>query len=161
MPDKPTLNAADIALICYDFDGVMTDNRVLVDESGREAVMVNRGDGLAVAAFKRQGLAQIILSTETNPVVAARAAKLGIPVLQGLDDKAATLTAWAAQQGFDLARTVFIGNDINDLEVMKLVGWPVAPADAHSQVLAMARIVTNARGGYGVIREFLDIVQGT
>ena len=78
--DKPQTalrpHRRDLDLICYDFDGVMTDNRVLVDQDGREAVMVNRGDGLAVAAFKRLGLAQMILSTETNPVVAARAAKL-------------------------------------------------------------------------------------
>lgn len=151
----------DIDLICYDFDGVMTDNRVLVDQDGREAVMVNRGDGLAVAAFKRLGVPQMILSTETNPVVARRAEKLGIPVLQGLGDKARTLSEHAAGKGISLARVVFIGNDVNDLGVMRLVGWPTAPSDAHSSVLAIARLVTSARGGYGVIREFLDLVQGT
>lgn len=150
-----------IDLICYDFDGVMTDNRVLVDQDGHESVMVNRGDGLAVAAFRKLGLAQMILSTETNPVVAARAAKLGIPVMHGLSDKAATLRAHTARDGIDLGRVVFIGNDINDLAVMKLVGWPVAPADAHPSILAIARLVTVARGGYGVIREFLDLVHGT
>lgn len=151
----------DLDLICYDFDGVMTDNRVLVTEDGTEAVMVNRGDGLAIAAFKKLGLPQAILSTETNPVVAARARKLGIPVLQGLGDKVAALTRFAAEGGYDLGRTVFIGNDVNDLGAMALVGWPVAPADAHASVRAIARIITQARGGFGVIREFLDLVHGT
>lgn len=155
------LRLTDLHLICYDFDGVMTDNRVLVTEDGVEAVLVNRGDGLAVATFKKLGLAQAILSTETNPVVAARARKLGIPVLQGLGDKVAALSRFAAEGGYDLARTVFIGNDVNDLGAMGLVGWPVAPADAHASVLKIARIVTQARGGFGVIREFLDLVHGT
>lgn len=143
-------------LICYDFDGVMTDNRVYVMQDGTETVAVNRSDGLAVSALRRAGVAQIILSTEENPVVGARARKLKIPVLQGLKDKAETLRAHAAEAGVDLARTVFIGNDINDLGVMRIVGFPVAPSDAYPTILAIAKHVTHAGGGAGVIREFCD-----
>lgn len=143
-------------LICYDFDGVMTDNRALIDGDGGEWVWVNRSDGLAVAAMRKLGLNQIILSTETHKVVSARAAKLGIPVLQGLDDKADALARFAAERGLDLARSVFIGNDVNDLDAMRLVGYPVAPADAHPTVRALAVFVTTARGGEGVVREFFE-----
>lgn len=145
-----------VDLICYDFDGVMTDNRVWVSEDGREAVAVNRADGMAVAALRQAGLRQIILSTETNPVVAARARKLKIEIIQGLADKAATLTAFTREHDIDLARVAFIGNDLNDLSVMSLVGYPIAPADAHRRVLALACHVTAAKGGDGVVREFCE-----
>ncbi len=145
-----------VDLICYDFDGVMTDNRVLVDETGREAVMVNRADGMAVAALRKLDIPQIILSTETNPVVAARARKLQIPVLQGLEEKGAVLTSYLAENGHDPAHTVFIGNDLNDLTAMRQVGLPIAPADAHPTIRSLAVFVTAARGGEGVIRDFLE-----
>ena len=153
--DLKPLNAR-FSLLCYDFDGVMTDNRVLVDEEGKEAVWVNRSDGLAISALRKAGIPQVILSTERNPVVAARAKKLDIPVVQGLSDKAATLKSYAQEGGFDLAHIVFIGNDVNDLEAMTLVGCPVAPSDAHPSIIALARHVTKAAGGQGVIREFCE-----
>lgn len=155
------LRLKNLSLVCYDFDGVMTDNRVLVTEDGREAVLVNRGDGLAVSALKKSGVRQVILSTESNPVVAARGRKLGIPVIQGLSDKAAALREYAQKEGVDLARAVYIGNDVNDLAAMRLVGFAIAPADAHDSVKATAAFVTSACGGEGVIREFLDLIQGT
>lgn len=143
-------------LICYDFDGVMTDNRVLVLEDGTEAVSVNRADGLAVAAIREMGVRQVIISTEENRVVSTRARKLGIPVLQGISDKRAALEAFARENGCSLDRTVFIGNDVNDLEAMRAVGHPVAPADAHPSVRDLAVHVTRARGGEGVVREFFE-----
>lgn len=145
-------------LICYDFDGVMTDNRVLVDENGLEAVMVNRGDGLAVGLIAKLGIPQVIISTETNKVVSARGHKLKLFVLQGIENKAQALEEYAQSLKVDLARTVFIGNDINDLEAMLKVGFPVAPNDAHSSVKEIAKLVTKAKGGYGVIREFYDFL---
>ena len=143
-------------LICYDFDGVMTDNRIYVAQDGTETVAVNRSDGLAIAALRRASVKQIIMSTEENPVVSARAAKLNIPVLQGLNNKAEALQAYIFETGIDLVRTVFIGNDVNDLSVMHLVGFPVAPSDAYRSILDIAKHVTRAPGGAGVIREFCD-----
>ena len=78
---------ARVRVLFYDFDGVMTDNRVLVDQNGTESVFVNRSDGLAVARLKKNGYTQVIVSTETNPVVERRAEKLGIPVIHGVDNK--------------------------------------------------------------------------
>ena len=149
-------NSHPFDLLCYDFDGVMTDNRVYVMQDGTETVAVNRSDGLAIAALRHVGVTQMIMSTEENPVVNARAAKLKIPVLQGLGDKAKALKAYVSDKGIDLTRTAFIGNDINDLNVMRIVGFPVAPNDAYPTILDIAKHVTRAPGGAGVIREFCD-----
>lgn len=158
--DRP-LRLQDLSLVCYDFDGVMTDNRLLLSEDGSESVFVNRGDGLAISMLKKLGVRQIILSTESNPVVAARGRKLGIPVIQGQDDKAAALRTYAAAEGIDLGRAVYIGNDVNDLAAMRLVGHPIAPADAHESIKSVAAFITRARGGEGVVREFFDLISDT
>jgi 3-deoxy-D-manno-octulosonate 8-phosphate phosphatase (KDO 8-P phosphatase) len=145
-----------VELIVTDFDGVMTDNRVYVFDDGREAVACNRADGLGCELLRAAGIEILILSTETNPVVAARARKIGVAVEQGVRDKGAALSALIAARGLDPARVMYVGNDVNDLAAMKLIGWPAAPADAHESVRALARIVTRARGGEGVVREIAD-----
>lgn len=152
--DAPRLS--DIALIVFDFDGVMTDNRVYVFEDGREAVACSRADGLGCDMLRAAGTRMFILSTETNAVVASRARKLKLPVEQGLADKAAALAALIEREGVDPGRVVYVGNDVNDEAAMKRVGWPIAPADAHPAILAIARHVTIARGGQGVVRELAD-----
>ena len=142
--------------IFYDFDGVMTDNRVLVTEQGIEAVFCNRSDGLAIAEFRRLGIHQAIISTETNPVVARRAEKLQIPVIHKLDssgtDKGSVLRAYAEKNGINLTHSIFIGNDINDLPALKLVGYPCCPADAEDEVKAVCGWISKKAGGYGVVR---------
>lgn len=150
----------NIKHLIYDFDGVMTDNRVLVDQDGKEAVHVNRSDGLAVGEIKKLGFSQIIISTERNSVVGARAKKLGLPVFQSVADKAAAVRQYLAENGFRAEETAFIGNDRNDLEAMRLVGWPLAPADAQEEIRKIAKVVFKAKGGRGVIRELLDLLEG-
>ena len=156
----PIPGPRDLDLIVYDFDGVMTDNRVLVDQDGREAVFCNRADGLGVGLIRDLGLDQLILSTEANPVVSARAAKLKLPVLQDCADKGQALARLLAERGLDPARVLFLGNDLNDLPALRLVGWPAAPADAAPEVLALARYVTRAKGGFGVVRELARDLTG-
>ncbi len=143
-------------LIVYDFDGVMTDNRVLVFDDGQEAVWCNRSDGLAVGLLRRCGLKQLILSTETGAVVAARARKLGLEVLHGVDDKKAALTDYCRERRIDLKKVFYIGNDLNDLAVMSAVGYPAAPQDAAARIKRIARIVVKKNGGDGVIRELIE-----
>lgn len=145
-----------IDLIVYDFDGVMTDNRVIVFQDGTEAVIVNRADGLGVERFRSLGIPQLILSTETNPVVRTRAAKLRIEVIASCKDKKSALENYCIQNGYHLTRVLYIGNDLNDLEVMKIIGLPVAPADAHSKIKKVAKLITEARGGEGVVKEMSD-----
>lgn len=146
----------EIDLIVYDFDGVMTDNRVFVLQDGSEAVIVNRADGLGASRFHRLGIPQLILSTEANPVVKARAEKLRIKAIASCDDKKIALEGYCAQKGFDLGRVVYVGNDLNDLEAMRSVGYPVAPRDAHAEVHKVAVLITKAKGGGGVINELCD-----
>jgi len=151
-----TANAID--LIVYDFDGVMTDNRVLVHQDGSESVMANRADGLGVSIIKQLAIPQLILSTEKNPVVQARARKLNLELIQGCDNKRQALIDYCQEYNYNIERVAYIGNDINDLEAMGIVGYPIAPADAHDKIKQLAMMVTNAAGGYGVIKEFAEIL---
>ncbi|MFD5392829.1 cytidylyltransferase domain-containing protein [Streptomyces sp. NPDC127097] len=143
----------DIDAVVLDFDGTQTDDRVLIDADGREIVAVHRGDGLGVAALRKAELKLLILSTETNPVVAARARKLQVPVLHGIDRKDLALKQWCEEAGIAPERVLYVGNDVNDLPCFDLVGWPVAVAGAHDVVRGAARAVTATPGGSGAIRE--------
>jgi YrbI family 3-deoxy-D-manno-octulosonate 8-phosphate phosphatase len=151
----------DVDALVTDFDGVHTDDTVQVDSDGREQVTVSRSDGAGVAALRAAGVPVVILSRETDRVVAARGRKLGIEVLQGVEDKATALCAWASAAGLGLDRLAYLGNDTNDLPAMALVGWPVAVADAHPLVLAAARLVLQRRGGAGAVRELADLILRT
>jgi YrbI family 3-deoxy-D-manno-octulosonate 8-phosphate phosphatase len=144
---------AEIDAVVLDFDGTQTDDRVWIDQSGHETVAVHRGDGLGIAALRRAGLKVLILSTETNPVVAARARKLSVPVLHGIDRKDLALKKWCDEQGVDPQRVLYAGNDVNDLPCFTIVGWPVAVADAQPEARAAARTTTTKNGGHGAVRE--------
>ncbi|MFC4062421.1 N-acetylneuraminate synthase family protein [Planomonospora corallina] len=148
----------DVDAVITDFDGVHTDDRAYVDEDGRELVAVSRSDGMGVSLLRRSGVKIMIMSTERNPVVSARARKLGVPVLQGLTDKRTVLRDWLAIEGLDPARVAYVGNDVNDLGPMSDVGWPVAVPDAHPRVRAAARVVLTRPGGAGAVRELCERV---
>ncbi|MFJ9813821.1 cytidylyltransferase domain-containing protein [Streptomyces sp. NPDC101151] len=150
----------DIDAVVLDFDGTQTDDRVLIDSDGREFVSVHRGDGLGIAALRKSGLQMLILSTEQNPVVAARARKLKLPVLHGIDRKDLALKQWCEEQGIAPERVLYVGNDVNDLPCFALVGWPVAVASAHDVVRGAARAVTTVPGGDGAIREIASWILG-
>ncbi|WP_330306883.1 MULTISPECIES: N-acylneuraminate cytidylyltransferase [unclassified Streptomyces] len=152
--------AEDIDAVVLDFDGTQTDDRVLIDSDGREFVSVHRGDGLGIAALRKSGLTMLILSSEQNPVVAARARKLKLPVLHGIDRKDLALKQWCEEQGIAPERVLYVGNDVNDLPCFALVGWPVAVASAHDVVRGAARAVTTVPGGDGAIREIASWILG-
>lgn len=148
----------ELDLIVYDFDGVMTDNCVLIDQNGKESVSVNRSDGLAVNLIKVLGVKQIILSTEINPVVSMRARKIGLDVIQGANDKKRVLEDYCKMSGISPERVLYIGNDINDLEVMNFVGHKMCPLDAHEKIKGISDRILSKKGGDGVIRELADIL---
>jgi YrbI family 3-deoxy-D-manno-octulosonate 8-phosphate phosphatase len=148
----------DVDAVITDFDGVHTDDRAYVDSDGREMVLVSRSDGMGVSLLRRSGVKVLVMSTEHNPVVAARARKLGVPVLQGLADKRTVLRDWLNIEGLDPARVAYVGNDVNDLGPMSEVGWPIATPDAHPRVRAVARVVLTRPGGSGAVRELCDRV---
>ncbi|WP_306317700.1 MULTISPECIES: N-acylneuraminate cytidylyltransferase [unclassified Streptomyces] len=150
----------DVDAVVLDFDGTQTDDKVLIDSDGREFVTVHRGDGLGIAALRKSGLNLLILSTEQNPVVAARARKLKIPVLHGIDRKDLALKQWCEEQGIAPERVLYVGNDVNDLPCFAFAGWPVAVASAHDVVRGAARAVTTVPGGEGAIREIASWILG-
>ncbi|HCS62047.1 MAG TPA: acylneuraminate cytidylyltransferase, partial [Microbacterium sp.] len=148
----------DVKAVVTDFDGVHTDDTALIDSDGREQVRVSREDGMGVSRLRRAGIPMLILSTEVNPVVRARANKLRVPVLHGIEDKKSALAEWAAENGIALSDIAYLGNDVNDLAAMGSVGWPVAVANAHPLVRAQARIVLSRAGGEGAVRELIERV---
>lgn len=147
-----------VSAIVFDFDGVLTDDRVYVDQDGREMVCCNRRDGLGFDILRKAGIKLFILSTETNPVVARRAEKLKIPAVQGSRDKAASLRKLALSEGVDLAETLFVGNDINDLPAICLCGFSACPSDSHPSVKSAVTHVLQTAGGQGVTREIVEKV---
>jgi N-acylneuraminate cytidylyltransferase len=152
LPERPR------ALV-LDFDGVMTDNRVLVSQDGVESVAVSRADGMGIERLLAAGVLVVVLSRETNPVVGARCRKLGVPVVQGLRDKAAALGAWLTDHAIDARDVVFLGNDVNDADCLCAVGCGVVVADAHATVRALARFALDAAGGHGAVRELTDLIE--
>lgn len=145
-----------VQLIVFDFDGVMTDNRVFVNEMGVESVAANRGDGMGIGLLKKAGIAAMVLSKEINPVVAARCKKLHLPFIQGVDDKPVVLTNYLSEHKIDPRHVVFVGNDINDVPCFPIVGCAVAVADSHPSALRSADIILQSKGGYGAVREICD-----
>jgi len=150
-----------IALVIFDFDGVMTDNTAYVDQNGIESVRVHRGDGMGIEMLQKAGIEMFVLSTEPNPVVAARCRKLGLPYLHGVGKKGEALPNILAERGVAPQNTVYVGNDVNDLPCFPLVGCAVVPADAHPAALAQADIVLTRKGGHGAVRELCDMVLGS
>ena len=149
----------NIRLVAFDFDGVFTDNSVFVFEDGREAVRCMRSDGMGLGRLKALGLTVVIVSTETNPVVQARARKLVLKCIQGCDDKLAILNQLASEANISLDQVAFVGNDVNDLSCLSSVGLPIVVKDAHASVVPYAAYQTNIPGGYGAVREVCDLFE--
>ena len=147
-----------IDLVVFDFDGVFTDNKVYVAEDGSETVRCDRGDGMGLSLLRKQGIRMLVLSTETNPVVLARCRKLNMECRHGLPDKGKTLREIASETKVDLRRTLYIGNDVNDLDCMSMVGFAIAVADAHPSALSRADLILSRAGGNGAVREICDLI---
>ncbi|MGE5222470.1 MAG: cytidylyltransferase domain-containing protein [Omnitrophica WOR_2 bacterium] len=155
---KPRQLPQEVRLVVFDFDGVMTDNRVWVDENGHEQVAAYRSDSTGLGLLRRAGIESVVISTESNPVVSARCAKLGLPVFQNIADKAATLQTLLDQRKIEPACVVYLGNDINDVPCFPLVGCAAVVADAQPEALRQADLVLSQRGGHGAVRELCDLI---
>jgi len=155
MPEK-------ISLVVMDFDGVITDNRVWVDEQGLERVASSRGDSMGMHLVRKAlPIEFMVISTETNPVVSARCKKIGVEVYQGIWQKADVLRDALQQKNIPPEEVVFIGNDVNDLGCFQAAGYAVAPADAEEEVKRSADLVLHRNGGNGAVREFCDLILQT
>ncbi len=153
------MNADHVRLLVYDFDGVLTDNSVILREDGLESVVVNRSDGLAMRMLRREGFKQIIFTTEKKGAAITRARKLGIPIASGLADKKAALVSYCKKWRIPLECVMYVGNDVNDLEAMKIAGYTACPADAYKEIREIAKVVLRTKGGHGVARELLTKLQ--
>ena len=147
-----------IEAVVLDFDGVFTDNKVIVFQNGEEAVICDRGDGMGISILKKAGVPVWVISTEQNPVLTARCKKLDIPCFYGIDNKWKLLQAQLKEKNINPKNVVYLGNDINDIECMQNVGCSVAVADAYDEVLAVADVVLEKKGGDGAIRELAELL---
>jgi YrbI family 3-deoxy-D-manno-octulosonate 8-phosphate phosphatase len=158
-PGKPRREIpATVHLLVLDFDGVLTDNRVWVDQDGREMVAANRSDSLGISRLRQAGVETVVISMETNPVVAARCRKMNISWIQGENDKAGALRQLLLERKVKPGEAVFLGNDVNDLPCFPVVGWAVAVADAIPEVAAQADHVLTRPGGHAAVRELCDML---
>lgn len=147
--------------VIFDFDGVFTDNTVFVSEDGSESVRCWRGDGIGIQRLKSLGIQTCIISTETNSVVSARAEKLKIECIQGVENKLSVATEWIARKKLQVGEVAFLGNDVNDLECLTALGLPIIVADAHDSLKERGFYHTKAAGGFGAVREVCDIIGET
>lgn len=148
-----------ISALVLDFDGVLTDNKVLVLEDGSEAVLCNRSDGLGLAQTKILNIPVLVLSTEKNPVVKARCEKLGLECVYGIQDKSSALKKWLEKASLDISNVIYVGNDTNDLLCLNAVGCGVAVNDSHEKVKKAAKVILDSNGGEGAVREITDLIE--
>lgn len=147
-----------IDLIIFDFDGVMTDNRVWVSEDGHEMVAAYRSDSTGLSRLRKTGVKAVVLSSEVNPVVTARCRKMNLPVYQGIADKGEALAGVLRDLDVRPENTIYLGNDINDLPCFPLVACALVVADALPEAKRRADIVLSHNGGHGAVRELCDLL---
>lgn len=145
-------------MVFFDFDGVFTDNRVLISEDGKESVFCYRSDGVGLSKLKKAGIDCMVVSSEPNPVVSVRCQKLNIDCFQGVRDKLSVIKEILAEKKIEAHQCVFVGNDDGDLEAMRFVGIPVAVADAYPHIKDVAKIVLTKGGGLGAVREICELI---
>jgi N-acylneuraminate cytidylyltransferase len=147
-------------MIICDFDGVVTDNLVLTDENGKETVSASRSDSMHIKTLREKGVEVMILSSEPNPVVMARAKKMGVEAIHGvgLKDKGRVMREVLEQKKLRAEDVIYVGNDLNDLPCFEIAGWSVAVADAYPEVLRAADYVLTKNGGQGAVRELCEMV---
>ena len=155
MNDK-ILTIDDIDLFVFDFDGVLTDNIVHIDNNGNEMVSCSRADGLAFDVLRKLDKPCQILSTENNTVVSARANKLGISVLQGVKNKEKALRNLVKRKSYKLSNILYVGNDLNDYNSVIISGFSACPADSHPKIKKISNFILKTNGGKGIVRELLE-----
>ena len=150
----------DLEMLVFDFDGVFTNNKFSLNKKREEFVTLSRADGFAVGMLKHNKAHMLVLSSEENDVVKLRCQKLGINCKNGVDNKIKYLKHYFCKNGINKENVLYIGNDLNDLECIKYVGFPVAVNDAVDLVKKNSKIILDSKGGDGAIRELVSIIKG-
>ena len=153
------MNLKDIKALVFDFDGVFTDNRVIISDTGEEFVICNRSDGIGLKMLKELKIPMKIISSEKNKVVSHRAKKLKLPVVHGVSNKLGELKLFSKHIKIDFKNFAYVGNDINDLDCMKAVGFPVAVNDAFKEIIDISKLVLDKPGGKGAVRELCEKIR--
>jgi 3-deoxy-D-manno-octulosonate 8-phosphate phosphatase (KDO 8-P phosphatase) len=151
--------AASLKAIFFDVDGVLTDSRIIYDESGKEIKNFNVKDGQIISYLKKAGIVVGAISGRESATTANRCAELKLDFChQAILDKAKTFQKLVDHYQFKNREVAFIGDDINDLPVFRLAGLSACPADTFDYIKEQVDLVTNAKGGRGVLREVADLV---
>lgn len=145
-------------LLILDFDGVLTDNKVHISDSGNECVTCSRSDGIGIANLLKRNIGVYIISTERNIVVTKRAEKLKIPCIQAVDNKGEAIQELSEKLSIPLKDMIFIGNDINDISGLSIVGVPIGVQDSHTDIENYILFKTESNGGDGAVREVCDLI---
>ncbi len=149
--------AAAVELLCLDVDGVMTDGSIRIDDNAVETKRFHVRDGMGIRIWTRLGYHVALITGRSGHSVRHRAAELGIEhVIQASDDKAASLDAVLAKLSLQPAQTAILGDDLPDLAMLRMAGYPMAVADAVAEVLQVAAFVTTHAGGDGAVREAIE-----
>ncbi len=154
-----TRRARKVVMVLMDVDGTLTDGRLYVLPDGEEVKAYHVQDGLGIFLAHLAGLKTGIITGKTSRALEVRAARLGLEELhQGILDKKQVLLEIAGRHNLDLAEIAFIGDDLGDLEVMTMVGFPAAVADAHPAIRKVARYRCSRPGGRGAVREVIEFI---
>lgn len=149
----------NIKLIAFDVDGVLTDSGMYYSNQGDELKKFNTRDGKAVEMLRNAGIKVAIITSENTALVQRRAQKLNVDeVFQGTKDKLSAMRAIADKYSLDMSEIAYIGDDINDTEVLSAVGFSACPRDAVDKNLRIVDYVSTRRGGEGVVRDVADLV---
>ncbi|HDQ07483.1 MAG TPA: acylneuraminate cytidylyltransferase [Methanoculleus sp.] len=144
--------------IVFDFDGVFTDNQVIIADNGTEQVVCSRSDGMGIEVLKSSGIPMVVLSKEKNPVVEVRCKKMGIPSMQSIDSKEEYFDHWVMSNDLNRNNVIYVGNDVNDIDCLTRAGCGIVVADAHPEAKDVADIVLPVKGGKGAIRYLCDMI---
>lgn len=155
----PELSFSNIQIIFSDFDGVLTDNKVHMNQIGIESVTASRADGLAVKILSNKGVRVVVVSSEKNPVTVRRCQKMGVECISGVGDKGLSIKNYLRDADIRPEQALFLGNDVNDLSAGDEVGMLLAVRDANADFKLAASYLLQSRGGEGALRELADIIQ--
>ena len=155
---KKNINFSNVKIVILDFDGVLTDNYVYINQLGVETVRCYRSDGIGISNLKKLGVKFFIVSTESNIVVKERAKKLKIDCYYNVGDKDKVVREISINTKINLENILFIGNDINDIPALKIVGFPCAVNDCFYEIEKHVVFKTNKSGGLGAVRELCDLI---
>ena len=146
-------------MLILDVDGTMTDNGIYIDENGIESKRYNAKDGVGIyELIKKEIKIGIISHSERGDGIKSRASYLGINhCYVGNDPKEKILLKWIEEENIKLEDVAFIGDDINDMSIIKIVGFSACPSDASTPVKQKVSLILKTKGGYGCVREFSDL----